>query len=151
MRFRHASAVVPLYIEEPKTARLRALYEHDPDVLVWWGTRVECLSALVRRVREGRLNAAAEALGRARLRELMQSVSEVAPSEDVRDRAERLLALHPLRAADALQLAAALVWARERTSALVFVCLDERLLAAARREGFTTLPPEATMSDTANT
>ena len=38
-------------------------------------------------------------------------MEEVLPAEAVREQAARLLRLHPLRAADALQLAAALVWA----------------------------------------
>jgi len=58
----------------------------------------------------------------------------------VRARAARLLSLHPLRAADALQLAAALVWCRERTAEAPFVCLDDRLRLAAAREGFRVLP-----------
>ncbi|MFY9343542.1 MAG: hypothetical protein WAT39_13685 [Planctomycetota bacterium] len=55
-------------------------------------------------------------------------------------RARRLLANHPLRAADACQLAAALIACRERPDALGFVTLDSRLAEAARREGFTVLP-----------
>ena len=64
----------------------------------------------------------------------------IAPSNRVRERAGRLLATHPLRAADALQLAAALVWCDEAPQGETFVCLDERLSAAARREGFAVLP-----------
>jgi predicted nucleic acid-binding protein len=94
----------------------------------------------MRVVREGRLDAGAEGLAQARLHDLFEVVDEVAPVEDVRGRAERLLAVHPLRAADALQLGAALVWARERTTGLGFVSLDGRLREAARREGFTVLP-----------
>jgi hypothetical protein len=51
-----------------------------------------------------------------------------------------VLAAHPLRAADALQLAAALVWTGEAAAGEAFVCLDERLRDAARREGFEVLP-----------
>jgi predicted nucleic acid-binding protein len=48
----------------------------------------------------------------------------------------RFLRVHPLRAADALQLAAAFTAAERRPSSLAFVCMDEKLLAAAKREGF---------------
>lgn len=48
----------------------------------------------------------------------------------------RLLRLHPLRAADALQLAAALVLAEHDPRTLPFVTLDERLALAAEQEGF---------------
>jgi predicted nucleic acid-binding protein len=57
----------------------------------------------------------------------------------VERRARRLLALHPLRAADALQLASALVACDERPDRLPLVTLDERLAAAAMREGFRVL------------
>jgi hypothetical protein len=55
-------------------------------------------------------------------------------------RARRLLAAHPLRAADALQLAAALVACDERSDMLAFVTLDDRLAKAARRGGFVVVP-----------
>ena len=60
--------------------------------------------------------------------------------------AERLLAVHPLTAGDALQLAAALIWARERPARLRFVCLDEQLRRAAGREGFNILPADRSLA-----
>ena len=60
----------------------------------------------------------------------------IRPSERVRQRALRLLRVHPLRAADALQLAAALVAASEEPADLELVSSDARLSAAARQEGF---------------
>ncbi len=48
--------------------------------------------------------------------------------------------IHPLRAADAMQLAAALVWTEDATSGAEFVCLDQNLREAALKEGFTILP-----------
>lgn len=59
---------------------------------------------------------------------------------EVRNQAIRLLGLHPLRAADALQLAAALVWADRRPRGHPFVCLDAGLREAAHAEGFSVLP-----------
>jgi uncharacterized protein len=46
------------------------------------------------------------------------------------------LRVHPLRAADALQLAAAFVAAERRPSSLEVITLDEWLANAARKEGF---------------
>jgi hypothetical protein len=66
--------------------------------------------------------------------------SEVLPGELVRQRTERLLAVHPLRAADAFQLAAALIWAEEKPRGLEVVCLDQNLREAALKEGFEVLP-----------
>ena len=71
---------------------------------------------------------------------LVEDADTVAPSDDVRRRAGRLVATHPLRAADAFQLAAALIWCEEQPGGEAFVCLDERLREAARREGVTLVP-----------
>ena len=109
-------------------------------MIVWWGAPVECVSAIARREREGDLPAAAANAAIARLRALEPSWTEVTPSARVRGLALRLLRTHPLRASDALQLAAALVAAEEDPGALGFICLDERLAAAAQREGFTIGP-----------
>lgn len=64
---------------------------------------------------------------------------EIQPTDDLRTLAGRLLRVHPLRAADALQLAAALTWAGSRPSE-EFVTLDERLRETARLEGLTPAP-----------
>jgi predicted nucleic acid-binding protein len=140
MRFWDSSAVLPLALHEPASAEMERLLRLDPDVVLWWATPVECASALAQSVRQGRLSLAAEAAARAVVERLKASAFEVRPLEEVRARAGRLLALHPLRAADALQLAAALVWCRERTAEAPFVCLDDRLRLAAAREGFAVLP-----------
>jgi predicted nucleic acid-binding protein len=140
VRFWDTSALVSLVLREAGTSSVRPLYEADQEMALWWGTRTECVSAIVRAIREGRLDASLETRARASLRELIERGDEVAPTEIVRGRAERVLATHPLRAADALQLAAGLTWARERPQGQAFVCLDGRLRDAARREGFTILP-----------
>ncbi len=140
MRFWDASAVVPLLVEEPASVRLRALAREDPEQLVWWGTPVEVYSALARREREGDLERHALTRAVAGLRALEVSWNEVLASEAVRRAALRLLRLHALRAADALQLAAAVVAAEHDPTSLELVCLDDRLGQAASREGFTVLP-----------
>jgi predicted nucleic acid-binding protein len=119
---------------------MASLLRKDPDVILWWGTPVESVSALARAVREARLESTAERSGRRVVEALRERAFEVQPSEEVRRRAIRLLGVHPLRAADALQLAAALVWCRERPSRAGLVCLDARLATAATREGFDVLP-----------
>ncbi len=74
------------------------------------------------------------------LEQLWSTAFEIAPSERVRQRAERLLGTHSLRAADALHLAAALICVQEMPQLAGFVSLDERLRAAAGQEGFKVLP-----------
>lgn len=136
MRFWDASAIVPLLVAEASTRRLQALAAKDPAMLVWWGSEVECVSALARLERDGALGAQAAALASTRLRGLAAAWHEIDPSETVRETAVRFLRVHPLRAADALQLAAAFAAAERRPASLEMITLDDRLGAAARKEGF---------------
>lgn len=140
MRFWDSSAVIPLCLNEPHTEKILKLAKADEEIVVWWATRVECYSAISRRRREGVLSKAAERDAVSILDSLAGEWSEVQAAEKVRLRAERLLRVHPLRAADALQLSSALVWAEESPSGLSFVCLDANLREAAFKEGFTVLP-----------
>jgi predicted nucleic acid-binding protein len=133
--------VVPLCVLEPVTGTVRKFLTADSSIVVWWGTRTECVSAIARRRREGQLANQAERQARRVLRSLADVWSEVLPSESIRARTERLLAVHPLRAADACQLAAALLWSRGESTTHTFVCFDERLREAALREGFQ-VPPD---------
>ncbi|MGH8285957.1 MAG: type II toxin-antitoxin system VapC family toxin [Steroidobacteraceae bacterium] len=136
MRFWDASAVIPLLADEPSRERMIRRLEEDPQILAWWGTPVEVVSALARRERDGQLSADDVTSGLITLRQLVDAWHEVVPSDSVRRTAERLLRVHLLRAGDSLQLAAAVVAADYDPATLEFVCLDERLNAAARREGF---------------
>ena len=140
MKFWDSSAIIPLCLKEKTSDTIKHLLETDEDIVVWWVTRVECLSALSRRRREGALTIDAERKSRAILSALSAEWSEVQPTELVRQRAERLLAIHHLRSADAFQLAAALIWAQENPQGLDLVCLDQNLREAAYTEGFTVLP-----------
>ena len=121
--------------EAPSRA-LHELYDADPVMVAWWGTEIECTSALARRQRVGHLREDDVADAFARLALLRVAWHEVEPSEDVREAAKRLLRVHDLRTADALQLAAAFFVAEARPSTLEFVSMDDRLIVAARREGF---------------
>jgi len=143
MRFWDASAIVPLIMTEAATKALQGRAGTDPAMLVWWATEVECASAIARLERDGALDAAAVNEAFDRLKRLGEGWHEVEPSDAVREGAVRFLRVHSLRAADALQLAAAFVAAERRPSSLEIVTLDERLAAAARKEGFmlTEVPP----------
>lgn len=140
MKFWDSSAIIPLCLNEPASGAVKNMAKTDEDLVVWWATRVECISAMARRRREGVLSVPGERLARTALSSLAGEWSEVQPTELVRHRAERLLMVHSLRAADALQLAAALLWTEEATSEAEFVCLDQNLREAALKEGFTVLP-----------
>lgn len=113
-----------------------AVLERDPVMLVWWAAPVECTSALARRERDGELSPADVVLSLDRLRYLKETWQEIVPSVAVRNLAERLLRVHALRAADSLQLGAAILAAEREPAALEFVSLDLRLNDAATPEGF---------------
>ena len=136
MIFWDSSAVVPLILEEPASGPATAILEGDPDMVVWWATRVECLSAIARREADGTLARADADAARRGIARLATGWNEVLASERVREHATRLLRTHTLRAADALQLAAALTWAQGRPRQHLVCTLDARLADAARREGF---------------
>ena len=140
MRFWDSSAIIPLCVREEASGRMKRLLGSDEDIIVWWATRVECISALSRRRREGALPADAEVKAKAVLFALAKEWSEIHPSEVLRERTERILVAHPLRTADAFQLAAALIWAQESPRGFELVCLDQHLREAAYKEGFAVLP-----------
>jgi predicted nucleic acid-binding protein len=125
---------------------MRSLYRSDAGVLAWWGARIECESAIARLERDGLLRRRSAAAARGRLDRFAATWQEVQPSDLLRDSARRLLRVHDLRAADALQLAAGLAAAEGRPATLAFVCLDERLGIAAEREGFSIFGPDTTSS-----
>ena len=143
MRFWDTSAIIPLVSREPFSDALRRLIEEDTGMVVWWATRVECVSAISRRAREGLLGAEGEASARGLLDDLSESWTEARPTARLRAIAEQSLIAHPLRAADALQLASAMIWCGGEPRGRPFVCLDERLRTAASRSGFDLLPDQA--------
>jgi uncharacterized protein len=141
VRFWDSSAIVPLLVEEASSPAVLAAYIRDPEVVVWWATEVECVSALARLEQEGRLTTPALSEALERLDELARAWHEVQPGERSRQVAIRLLRVHGLRAADAFQLAAAIVAAEDQPGSLPVVTLDGRLAGAAEREGFRVVDP----------
>jgi hypothetical protein len=141
MRFWDSSAVVPLLVREPTSPPVLAEYLRDPDQIAWWATGVECVSALVRVEREGSLAPTDMVAAVARLDALELAWAEVQPTDRLRETAVRLLRVHPLRAADAMQLAAAIVAAEGHAGSLTLVTLDDRLALAAEREGLRVVRP----------
>ena len=139
MKFWDSSAIVPLVCRENATASMLRLYSRDMDILVWGLTRTEVLSALCRHARDGSLSQKSFGEAKAKLEDLEADWTENVDYEGVRERAGRLLAIHALSAADALQLAAALVAVEERTRGFHFVTLDEKLAEAAAKEGFSVI------------
>lgn len=135
MRYWDASALVPLVVAEPTSDALRRLASAG-DIVTWCLSAVEIASAIERRGREGALSGPDRRAALDTLADLAGVWTEITAVAAVRERAMRLLAVHPIRAADALQLGAALVAAGDRPAAHEFLCGDQRLTDAAGREGF---------------
>jgi len=148
VKFWDASAVVPLLIAESTTKSMQALANDDPVMLVWWATEIECASAVARLERDGAFEESTVSVAFDRLTTLAAGWHEIEPSDAVRETAVRFLRVHPLRTADALQLAAAFVAAEGRPSSLDLVTLDDRLATAARKEGFRLIevPPTSSVN-----
>ena len=139
MRYWDSSALVPLIVREAETEQRERLQRDDSRIVTWWGSWVECASALSRLHRDGNLDSQGITLALGKLRRSAANWLQIRPSERVRQRALRLLRLHPLRASDALQLAAALAACDDDPTTLAVVCSDQRLSDAALKEGFLVL------------
>jgi predicted nucleic acid-binding protein len=141
VRFWDTSAIIPLWIAEQGSTRAKAWYRNDPEVIVWTLTRVEIFSALARRRREAPAAASRLLTVRRDFIRAWEQWSEVTAIEIVRRHAERIVESYPLRAADALQIGAAVLAGEDNPAGLEFVTFDENLAHAAEREGFRVLGP----------
>lgn len=140
MRFWDTSAFLQLIVKQSRSAELSRLLNDDREIGLWWGTRLEAISGLVRSLRQGVLSQKQFDLAKRNLSDLLLECFVVEPTSAVLERAERLLMIHDLRAADALQLGAALVLFREKPASNYFVSTDSRLIDAAIKEGFLLAP-----------
>lgn len=140
MIFFDSSALLPLFVDEERSAAMQDIVKDDSPVVIWWGSTIECFSAIARLRRERILDSKQEQEIRRRLLEVKRHWTEILPGNDLKALAHQLLLLHPLSAADAMQLAAALVWADKLPAGHRFACLDARLIEAAGKEGFEIRP-----------
>jgi hypothetical protein len=136
VKFWDSSALVPLIAEERLSASCRKLWRSDPQMVVWALTRIEMASAVRRKERARELGEKDVGLALRLLEKLADRWTEVDALTPVRDRAERLVSVHPIASADALQLAAALLFAADFPKGRGFVTADEGLARAAARERF---------------
>ena len=140
MAFWDASAIVPLCCSQAATTQGRRLRRELKRMVVWWGTPLEARSAFARLVRDGHMTAEERRTAVRLLAQLRVTWDEILPTQKLRSIAEDLPDAHNLRAADAAQLAAALVWCRERPKERPVVCFDDRLRTAASALGFSVRP-----------
>jgi len=140
MKFWDSSALVPLLLKEKETRYCLKTLSDDQEMLVWCLSKVEVISALCRRLREKVFGEEEFQKAKRHLNDFMERAYEIQATEKVRARALRLLEVHPFRAADACQLAAALVATQEDPHRLAMVCFDQNLINAALKEGFSVNP-----------
>ena len=134
--FWDTSAILPLFCNQPMSADSRRMRKRFIDQVIWWGTYVEVFSGINRLLREGALNDIQSRAALEKWERLYLRASRISPSETVLNIAASLTAEHSIRALDAFQLAAALVWCNERPRSRPFICADKRLSVAAKDAGF---------------
>ena len=135
--FWDASAIVPLCLHEDASSRARQIMRKHPQLVVWWGTLAEARSAFARANRKGILSVRDKEQAIRHLKNLNNVWRVIDPDQKLLNLAVQLLDDYPLRTGDALQLAAALRWCREKPRRKTFVCFDDRLAEAAKAVGFT--------------
>lgn len=133
MKFWDTSAVIPLLIDEQQSHVIDQIFNKDPAIVVWWGTSIECVSAMARLERENKITHKEAESIISRLSQIRSTWREIQPGTKLKQTAERILRLHPLRAQDSQQLAACIIANTDHQ--IEFVTLDERLATAARKEG----------------
>jgi len=134
--FWDASVLVPLCCYQTNSAVVRRTARTHQPFVVWWGTPVEGFNTFARLLREGTLTQAQFNQACQKLQVLRRSWVEMAPTEQIRELAEKVLLHHALSSADGLQLAASLAWCSERPRHRTFICGDQKLSAAAEKLGF---------------
>lgn len=133
--FWDASALMPLCVDLQSTPDVDRLFQ-ETSIVVWWATTIEIRSGLARLVRLHQASIGELGLGCRLLQELRQDWVEIQPTASLREFAENLPDRFGLRAADALQLAAAYTWTMQKPAGRPFISGDKRLLDAAEQMGF---------------
>jgi len=135
LAFWDASALVPLCVGQTTTPRAIALYK-SYEAVIWWATPVEIASALARLMRMKQLDSGGWAKARQLAAALADAWFVIQPSDALRAQATQFVDRYDLRAADALQLAAALEWCQDIPQGRVFLTADQKLREAAVLTGF---------------
>jgi predicted nucleic acid-binding protein len=103
---------------------------------IWWGTHVEVNSGLDRLRRDGVLTRPQLNIALQKWDKFYSQAHIIKPEDKILEIASTIPSAHNLRALDSFQLAAALVWCREKPKNRPFICADVRLGKAAGDAGF---------------
>ena len=134
--FWDTSALLPLLCRDSFSSRSRELLRQYSTIISWWGTSVEVHAAFFRMQKEGRLKAGDVEIALQLFADFRLRWREILPVERLRELAEDSCRRYEIRSADAMQLAAALIWSNEQPRGRNFICFHNRLLNAARAAGF---------------
>lgn len=138
--FADTSALLKLYIEEPGSERMQTIVAASEEVAASLLTYGEIYATLARRRREASLSAAQHAVATAEFERDWREMVQVPLGPETLAEIPALCSRYPLRGGDALQLASALRFTRNRLP-LVFACSDQQLLEAAAGEALETFDP----------
>jgi predicted nucleic acid-binding protein len=133
--FWDSSALVPLCVQQKPTPAVKALVIKY-SMVVWWSTPVEMQSAFSRLLRMGQLTPKQFVGAQVRMERIRNGWREIQPGDQLREQAQRLVERFGLKAADALQLAAAQTWRSGKPNGRAFIAADKQLLDAALQLGF---------------
>jgi uncharacterized protein len=136
MNYWDSSALVTLFVEQPCSRKYRALHERDAQVVTAWHSVPECASAFCHLRREGLVTEAQLTELLARLQAQAANWYILSSGTRLEHLTLRMLRIHPLRAMDALHLAAACLVRGDEIAPMGFFCDDTRLAEAAAKEGF---------------
>jgi len=141
--FLDTSALAKCYLEEQGTERMLDIFESGAVLFVSHLSLVEAASAGMSRFRRGELNGELLVELLACLENDFQLRFRVVPvSAAVLSESVAVVRRHPVRAADAIQLASALSVRGPGKSGPLFVSSDKTLNAAAANEGLEILNPQ---------
>lgn len=136
MNFWDSSAVLPLIVHQKSSPEIWGHRQSCTTIHVWTLTPIEVYSALSRLQRLGEISSSIAEQASIDLPDIFRTFEMIRDVDAVKARAVRVLRVHPLKAADALQLAAALAACGDHPPFHSFVTLDRNLAEAASKEGF---------------
>ncbi|HLG20790.1 MAG TPA: type II toxin-antitoxin system VapC family toxin [Bdellovibrionota bacterium] len=142
MIFIDSSSFIKHYVAEEGTAEVNALLSSSSEIFVAWLSLSECLAALARLERQKLLTREEFGVTKKNFLEDWERLRIVRETAELEPIVIRLIGKHPLRGADAVQLASA-VYLREYDLPVTFVCSDRQLANMALEEGFKTETPGA--------
>jgi predicted nucleic acid-binding protein len=134
------SALVKRYLVEEGSTAIEALWNATTRAVASEILYDEMAATFARKKREVPADADSIDKARATFRAEWLSMRRVAVGDDVHARVDELLARHPLRGADAIHLASALLVRDALQQPVTFACADQKLVTAARAEGLSVAP-----------